>query len=193
MLGRLWLLAKGELRAALETFSYAWLGLTAALELYCLYDSPRLHGAGDLVLLLTFGSVICAFYAFWPACAVTACRVVYRILGWGAYVGALLIALGLGLTLLLSRHWLAALVVETFDGARSVGPCGGHAGGPGALLALLCLVGAVVASPASLWALFKLFLALGVAVVVGSVPGVLLWLALLLRRAARLAPALISR
>ena len=79
MLGRLWLLLKSELRVALRTFLLAWLALTLALQLWCLLENPKLHGAEDVLLLLTLGFLISAFYTFWPACAVTACRVVYRI------------------------------------------------------------------------------------------------------------------
>jgi hypothetical protein len=193
MLGRLWQLLKRELRVALETFLAAWVLLTVALQLWCLYDSPKLHGAGDVLLLLTVGGVICAFYTFWPACIVTACRVVYRVLGWGAYVGALLGALGIVVVLVLWRHSFGGLLVEVFTGAGPMGPCGGHAGGPAAVLALLCLLGAIVTSPASLWALAKLFLAVGAAVLLGSLPGTLLWLALLLRKVAKLASAGVSR
>ncbi|MES1189223.1 MAG: hypothetical protein ABUL60_35740 [Myxococcales bacterium] len=193
MLGRLWQLLKRELRVALETFLAAWVLLTVALQLWCLFDSPKLHGAGDVLLLLTVGGVICAFYTFWPACIVTACRVVYRVLGWGAYVGALLGALGIVVMLVLWRHLFGGLLVEVFTGAGPMGPCGGHAGGPAAVLALLCLLGAIVTSPASLWALAKLFLAVGAAVLLGSLPGTLLWLALLLRKVAKLASAGVSR
>jgi len=193
MLGRLWQLLKRELRVALETFLAAWVLLTVGLQLWCLFDSPKLHGAGDVLLLLTVGGVICAFYTFWPACIVTACRVVYRVLGWGAYVGALLGALGIVVVLVLWRHLFGGLLVEVFTGAGPMGPCGGHAGGPAAVLALLCLLGAIVTSPASLWALAKLFLAVGAAVLLGSLPGTLLWLALLLRKVAKLASAGVSR
>lgn len=193
MLARLWQLLKLELRVALQTFLAAWVVLTVGLQLWCLFDSPKLHGAGDVLLLLTAGGVICAFYTFWPACAVTACRVVYRVLGWGAYAGALLSALGVVAVALWSRHLFGGLLVEIFTGAGPMGPCGGHAGGPAAVLALLCLLGAIVTSPASWWALTKLFLAAGAAVLLGSLPGTLLWLALLLRKVAKLASASISR
>jgi hypothetical protein len=193
MLGRLWQLLKRELRVALATFLAAWVLLTVALQLWCLFDSPKLHGAGDALLLLTVGGVICAFYTFWPAFIVTACRVVYRVLGWGAYVGAVLGALGIVVVLVWWRHWFGGLLVEVFAGAGPMGPCGGHAGGPAAVLALLCLLGAIVTSPASLWALAKLFLAVGAAVLLGALPGTLLWLALLLRKVAKLASAGVSR
>lgn len=184
---------KSELRVALRTFLGAWLALTLALQLWCLLENPKLHGWQDGLLLLTFGFLICASYAFWPACAVTACRVVYRILGWGAYAGALLSALGVGMTLFLARHLLGDLLGEIFAGLGSLGPCGAHATGPAALFSLLCLIAAILSSPASLWALFKLLLVLGASVLLGSVPGLLLWLGLLLRKAAKLASGRFSR
>jgi len=130
MLRRSWPLLKRELRVALQTFLVAWLSFTVALQLYTLYDSPKLHGAGDVLLLLTFGFFICAFYTFWPACVVTACRVVYRVLGWGAYVGAFLGALGIVVVAVASRHVLGGLIVEVFTSAGPMGPCGAHAVGP---------------------------------------------------------------
>ena len=102
-------------------------------------------------------------------------------------------ALGIVVVLVLWRHLFGGLLVEVFTGAGPTGPCGGHAGGPAAVLALLCLLGAIVTSPASLWALAKLFLAVGAAVLLGSLPGTLLWLALLLRKVAKLASAGVSR
>ena len=192
MLGRLWQLLKRELRVALHTFFAAWLLFTVALQLWCLFDSP-LQGAADVLLLLTVGFLICGCYTFWPACAVTACRVIYRILGWGAYAGALLGALGILALAVLSRHLFGSLLLELFAGAGPMGPCGAHAAGPGAILALVCLLGAIVTSPASLWALLKLFLAAGAVVLLGSLPGTLLWLALLVRKVATLASAGISR
>src|SRR4051812_12188379 len=119
-------LSKRELRIALKTFFGAWLSFTIALQLWCLYDSPKLHGATDALLLLTFGFVICGFYTFWPACVVTACRVVYRTLGWGAYVGVLLGALGIVVLAVLSRRVFGALLLEVFAGAGALGPCGAH-------------------------------------------------------------------
>jgi hypothetical protein len=193
MLKRLWQLLKHELRVALHTFFGAWLLFTVALQLWCLYDSPKLHGAVDVLLLLTFGFLICGFYTFWPACVVTACRVVYRVLGWGAYVGAFLGVVGILVVAVLSRHVFGSLVIEVFTSAGPMGPCGAHAAGPAAILALLCLLGAIATSPASLWALCKLFLAAGAVILVGSLPGTLLWLALLLRKVAKLASAGVSR
>jgi len=190
---RLWQLLKHELRVALQTFFGAWLLFTVALQLWAAYDSPKLHGAGDMLLLFTFGFLICAFYTFWPACVVTACRVVYRILGWGAYVGALLGALGIVVVAVASRHVFGSLLLEVFSSAGPMGPCGAHAAGPAAILALFCLIGAILTSPASLWAIFKLFLAAGAVILVGSLPGTLLWLALLLRKVAKLASAGVSR
>ena len=187
------MLLKSELRVALRTFLLAWLALTLALQLWCLLENPKLHGAEDVLLLLTLGFLISAFYTFWPACAVTACRVVYRILGWGAYAGALLSALGVGVTLVLAKHALGELLGDIFAGSGPLGPCGAHATGPAALLALLCLIAAIVSSPASLWALFKLLMVLSASVLVGSLPGLLLWLGLLLRKAAKLASGRISR
>ncbi len=60
------------------------------------------------------------------------------------------------------------------------------AGGPAAALALLCVVVAIIGSPASWWALVKLFLVVSGAILLGSVPGVLLWSALLVRKGAKL-------
>lgn len=177
---------KRELAVALKTFGAVWLLLSVLLELYCLFDSPRLHGAGDVLLLLTVGLLLCAFYTFWPAFGVALVRVVYRIAGWGAFVGAFLIAAGAVVTLLLLRRAIASLLLEIFTSASFAGPCGGHAGGPAAVLALLCLVVALLASPASWWALFKLLLLVSVAILLGSVPGVLLWFTLLVRKAAKL-------
>ena len=193
MLHRLWSTLKSELGVALRTFLAAWLALTSALQLWCLLENPKLHGAEDVLLWLSFGFLICAFYAFWPACALTACRVVYRILGWGAYVGALLSALGVSVTLLLARPLFGQLLAEVFAHLGGLGPCAAHATGPAALFALVCLVAAIVSSPASLWAVFELFMLLGACVLVGALPGLLLWVGLLLRQAAKLASGRFSR
>jgi hypothetical protein len=194
MLARIWEVCKREGKTFTKTFGAAWLLLNVALVIYCLLDSPKLHGAGDVLAMLTFGFLICAFYTFWPAFALAACRSVYRILGWGAYVGAFLIALGVVVSLTLFRHLLGDFFVEIFTSASLSGPCGGHAGGPAALLiALICLVGGVVSSPASWWALIKLFLAVSAAVLLGSLPGVLLWLVLIVRKVVKVASASVSR
>ena len=194
MFERLWQLLKREVKVALKTFLVAWLALSVALQLYCLYDSPKLHGATEVMLMLTVGLLICAFYTFWPALGVAVVRSVYRIAGWGAFVGAFMIAAGALVSLLLFRNAIASLVIEIFTSASFSGPCGGHAGGPAAVLALFCLVLALVGSPASWWALVKLFLVVSGAILLGSVPGVLLWLVLLVRKAAKLvASARISR
>lgn len=182
----MWQLSKRELGVALKTFVGAWLLLSFALELYCLLDSPRLHGASDVMLMLTVGLLLCAFYTFWPAFGVALVRAVYRIAGGGAFVGAFLIAAGALVTLLLFRNAIAALLLQVFTSASFSGPCGGHAGGPAAALALLCVVVALLASPASWWVLLKLFLLVSVAILLGSVPGMLLWFTLLARKAAKL-------
>jgi len=183
---RLWQLLKRELAVAFKTFFVAWLLLSVALQLYCLYDSPKLRGVGEVLLMLTVGLLLCAFYTFWPAFGVAVVRVVYRIAGWGAFVGAFLIASGALVSLLLFRNVIASLLIEIFTSAAFDGPCGAHAGGPAAVLALFCLAVALLASPASWWALLKLFLLISVAILLGSIPGVLLWLTLLVCRAAML-------
>ncbi len=104
MFGRLWQLLKRELKVALKTFFSAWLALSVALQLYCLFDSPKLHGASEVMLMLSVGLLICAFYTFWPALGVATVRLVYRIAGWGAFVGAFLIASGALVALLLFRN-----------------------------------------------------------------------------------------
>lgn len=191
---RLWQSFKLEARVALRTFLLAWLVLTLALSIYCVLDSPSLHGARDALLMLSLGTLVCAFYTFWPALVAAACRAVYRVLGWGAYAGAGLLLLGVVTSLLLFRHPLGALVVEVFASGSLSGPCGAHAGGGvGAALALICIVMAVVSSPASWWALAKLFLVLSLAVVLGALPGMSLWLALIVRKVVRVAKTGVSR
>ena len=186
MVERLWKLLKRELAVALETFGAAWLLLSLTLDAYCLYDSPKPHRLSDVMLLLTLGLLLCAFYTFWPAFGAAVVRVVYRIAGWGAFAGAFLIATGALVSLLLFRNVIASLLLELFTPASFGGPCGGHAGGAAAALTLLCLVVALLASPAGWWALLKLFLLVSVAILLGSIPGVLLWLTLLVRKAAKL-------
>lgn len=191
---RLWQSFKQESKVALRTFSSAWLLLTVALSVWCLVKSPELHGLSDALLMLSFGTIVCAFYTFWPALLVATARAVYRVLGWGAYVGAFLLVLGVVVSLVLFRHPLGGLVVEVFAAGRFSGPCGAHAGGGvGAALALVCIVMAVITSPASWWALFKLFLLLSLAVVLGALPGIGLWLALIVRKVVRVAKAGDSR
>jgi hypothetical protein len=191
---RLWQAFKTEAKVALRTFLVAWALLTVALSLYCLVDSPKLSGPTDAMLMLTFGTLVCAFYTFWPALIVAVCRSVYRVLGWGAYVGAALGAVGVVISLVLFRHVLGSLVIEIFAAASLSGPCGAHAGGgAGAVLALICIVMAVVTSPTSWWALAKLFLVLSAAVVLGATPGIALWLALIVRKVVRVAKAGVSR
>jgi hypothetical protein len=185
---KLWQSFKLEARVALRTFLIGWAALTLALSIYCAVDSPQLHGVRDTLLMLSFGTLVCAFYTFWPAFIVAVCRAVYRVLGWGAYVGAALGVLGIVTSLVLFRHVLGALVVEVFASGRFSGPCGAHAGGGvGAVLALFCIIMAVIASPASWWALAKLFLVLSLAVVLGALPGVALWLVLIVRKVVRVA------
>jgi hypothetical protein len=190
----MWLALKSELKVALKTFGVAWLALTVALVLLCLFDSPDVEGVKDVLALLTFGVLICAFYTLWPALGVAACRMVYRILGWGAYAGAFLIAAGALTSLVLFRGWFLSLFLEIFEGVAFSGPCGAHGGGGvGVVIALFCLAAAVVTSPAAWWALLKLFLAVSLAILLGSLPGLLLWLVLLVRKVAKLASASISR
>ncbi|HVY31236.1 MAG TPA: hypothetical protein VHB79_31985 [Polyangiaceae bacterium] len=185
---RLWQSFKQESKVALRTFGVAWLVLTLALSVWCLIDSPQLHGPGDALLMLSFGTVVCSFYTFWPALIVATCRGVYRLLGWGAYVGAALIVAGVLVSLALFRHPLGALVAEVFASGSFSGPCGAHAGGGvGAALALVCIVMAVVTSPASWWALGKLFLLLSLAALLGAMPGTALWLVLIARKVVRVA------
>ena len=194
LLGRIGGAFKREAKVAGKTFGAAWLLLTIALVIYCLVDSPKLHGAGDVLAMVTVGFLICAFYTFWPAFALATCRMVYRILGWGAYVGAFLIALGVVVSLTLFRHLIGDSFIEIFTSASMSGPCGGHAGGAAAIvIALICLASGIVSSPASWWALFKLFLAVSAAVLLGSLPGVLLWLVLIVRKVVKVASASVSR
>lgn len=194
LLGRTWRALKGELKIALKTFAVAWLALTVALVLWCLLESPDIHGPQGVLALLTFGVLISAFYTLWPALGVAACRMVYRILGWGAYVGAFLIAAGALTSLVLFRSWILSLFLEIFAAADFSGPCGGHAGGgAGAVIALFCLAAAIVTSPASWWALLELFFVVSLAILLGSLPGVGLWLVLVVRKMAKLASAGISR
>lgn len=191
---RLWQSFKREAGVALRTFALAWLVLTVALSVYCAVDSPKLHGVSDTLLMLSLGTLVCAFYTFWPALIAAVCRSVYRVLGWGAYLGAALGALGVVTSLVLFRHVLGALVMEVFASASLSGPCGAHAGGGvGAALALICIVMAVVTSPASWWALAKLFLVSSLSLVLGAFPAVALWLVLIVRKAVRVAKAGDSR
>lgn len=191
---RLWQSFKQESKIALRTFLSAWLLLTVLLSGWCLVKSPKLHGLGDALLMLSIGTLVCAFYTFWPAFLLATARAVYRVLGWGAYVGAVLLVLGVVASLVLFRHPLGALVVEVFAAGSFSGPCGAHAGGGvGAALALVCIVMAVVTSPASWWALAKLFLLLSLAVLLGALPGIALWLVLIARKVVRVANARDSR
>jgi hypothetical protein len=161
--------------------------LTAALLVLALVTETR--SAKDAVGLLTIGVVICAVYTFWPALVVASCRSAYRILGIGAFVGAFLSLAGVVVSLVLFRNLLFSMFLEIFEQMQFSGPCGGHA----AVLALFCLAAAVLGSPGSWWALFKLVLAVSGAILLGSLPGVLLWLALIVRKLAKLASNAVSR
>lgn len=184
---RVWDALKRELKVALKTFGVAWLLLTLAILALTLVTETR--GARDALGVLTIGVVICAVYAFWPAVAVAACRSVYRILGIGAFVGAFLSVLGIMASVVLFRNVLFSLFLEIFEQLQFSGPCGGHV----PALTLFCLAAAVLGSPGSWWALIKLFLAVSGAFLLGSLPGVLLWLVLIARRLARLASSAVSR
>lgn len=187
MLRHVWGALKLELIVALKTFGIAWGVLTAALLVLTLVNESR--SARDVAGLLTIGVLICAVYTLWPAVAVATCRSAYRLLGIGAFVGALLIVLGILTSLVLFRNVLFSLVLEIFSVLSVSGPCGGHV----PALALFCLAAALLGSPGSWWALAKLFLAISGAIFLGAVPGVLLWLALIMRKLAKLASSAISR
>jgi hypothetical protein len=176
---------KREVSVALKTFLGTWLLLSVLLQLYAEYDSPTPFAAADVVLTLTLGLLMCAVFTFWPAFAVAVIHSVYRATGWGAFAGAFVIAAGVLISLSLFESLLASLLAEVFASALGGGHCGGHCGGPAAMFALLCMVLDVVGSPASLWALAKLFLVTTGAILLGSVPGVLLWAVLLARKASR--------
>jgi len=180
-----WRWLKREAKVALRTLGAAWLGLSAALLVWGLAQPPRPRGALDWVLTLLVGSLLCSAYTIWPASLIALARAVYRVLGAGAYVGASLVLLGVTTALYLARHLFGALSLEVFAAAGTAGPCGAHAGGAGAIFALVCLAAAVLSSPASCWALLKLILALAAALTVGALPGIVAWLWLLLRRARR--------
>jgi hypothetical protein len=184
---RVWAAVKVELKVGLQTFGVAWLLFTLALLALTLATEAR--GFRDVVGLLTVGVVICAVYAFWPALSVAACRGVYRILGVGAYVGAFLCLLGVVTCFVLFRNVLFSMFIDIFEAMTFSGPCGAHAAG----LAIFCLAAAVLGSPGSWWALLKLLLALSGMTLLGCVPGVLLWLALIARKVARLASTRVSR
>lgn len=95
---------------------------------------------------------------------------------------------------MLFRHVLGSLVGEFLAAMSFGGPCGAHAAGPGAVVLLLfCMIMAVIASPASWWVLAKLFLVFSLAVVLGALPGVALWLVLIVRKVVRVAKAGDSR
>lgn len=175
---------KVELKVALRTFGAAWLVLTLALTALTVINETR--GAHDIVAMLTLGVAICAGFTFWPALAVAACRSAYRVLGPGAYVGALLIVVGVLGSLVLLRNQLFSLALGVFEAASFSGPCGGHGGAGAAALSLLCFAFAVLGSPGSWWALFALCLAVSGALLLGATPGVLLWVALLARKVHRL-------
>jgi hypothetical protein len=171
---------KAELKVALKTFGAAWAVLTVALTALTVMNET--HGMHDVVAMLTLGVVICAGLTFWPALAVAACRSAYRVLGLGAYVGALLIVAGVLGSLVLFRNELFSMGLGIFEAASFSGPCGGHAGGAAAVLSLFCFAFAVLGSPGSWWALFMLCLATSGAILLGAIPGVLLWAALLARK-----------
>jgi hypothetical protein len=186
-LRRLWGALKRELWVALKTFGVAWLLFTVALDLLTVVTQT--HGTRDVVSMLTIGMVICAVYMFWPALAVAGARVVYRILGVGAYVGGALVLVGAVTSLWLFRQLFLDLFVEIFQKMELSGPCGGHA----AAAALLCLVAALLGSPGSWWALIKLFLAISGAILLGAMPGFGLLFVLIVRKVAKLASAAVSR
>jgi hypothetical protein len=187
LLGRVWAALKLELKVALKTFGVAWLSFTVALLVLTLVTET--HSARDAVGLMTVGVVICAVYMFWPALVVATCRSVYRMLGIGAFVGAFLSLAGVVVSLVLFRNVLFSMFLEIFQQMQFSGPCGGHV----PVLALFCLAAAVLASPGSWWALIKLFLAISGVILLGSLPGVLLWLALIARKLALLASKAVSR
>lgn len=186
-LKRVWDALKLELKVALKTFGVAWLVLTAALLVSTLVTETQ--NVRDAVGLLTIGVVICAVYMFWPALVVATCRSAYRILGIGAFVGAFLSLAGVVVSLVLFRNVLFSMFLEIFQQMQFSGPCGGHV----PVLALFCLAAAILGSPGSWWALIKLFLAVSGVVLLGSLPGVLLWLALIVRKLATLASKAVSR
>lgn len=178
---RAWDALKVELKVALKTFGVAWLAFTLSLLILTLATEAR--GLKDVLGLLTIGVVICAVYAFWPALVVATCRTVYRMLGIGAFVGAFLSLVGVLASLVLFRNVLFSLFLEIFEQLTFSGPCGGHV----PVLAVFCLAAALLGSPGSWWALIKLFLVGSGAILLGSLPGVLLWLVLILRKLAKLA------
>lgn len=184
MPGRAWAQVTVELKRGLRTFGVAWLLFTLALVVLVL--STRAHGFGDVLGLLTIGVLVCAVYSLWPALTVAACRTAYRILGAGAFVGAFLNVLGVLACLVSFRNVLFSMLLAVFDG---IGPCGAHA----SALAGLCLAVSLLGSPDSWGAMLELLLAVSGVTLLGCVPGVALWTALVARKVARLAREGISR
>jgi hypothetical protein len=183
-LPRAWAPVKVELKRGLRTFGVAWLLFTLALLLLVLVT--KAHGFGDVLRLLTIGVLVCAVYTLWPALTVAACRTAYRILGAGALVGAFLNVLGVLTCLTLFRNVLFSMLLGVFDGG---GPCGAHA----SVLAGLCLAVSLLGSPESWGAMLELLLAVSGVTLLGCVPGVALWTALVARQVARLARRGVSR
>jgi len=142
---------------------------------------------GDLALSLVVGVGFGLFYAFWPAVVVAACRAVFRAVGWAAFVPLPAIALGVVGVFWLGEAWLLDLLADVFRNMASVGASGAHA----AALALVCLAIAIGVSPLSWLAMAKLLAAVVLLVMLGSLPGCVLWVVLVLRavRRRRAAPA----
>ena len=170
---------KRELGVFLRTFGVAWLALAIVLLVYAIVTSPSgFKGAGDVALTLVVGLVMMLFYAFWPAVAVASIRVIYRLVGMAAFVPIPVVGLGLALSFWLFGGWLGDLLRGVFASLTNVGPCGAHAGGP---VALFCLGVAVLGSPSGIWALVKLLLGLSLVVVLGALPGIVLFVILVVR------------
>lgn len=166
--------SRRELGVTLRTFAVTWLLLTIVLELWALIDSPYpLPAFAELVFTLAVMFVMCGFYMFWPAIIVALVRAVYRLLGIGAFLPIPVVLLGVAGSFLLFRGWLLRLFVEIFQALP--GSCGGHAGGPAAIIALICLLGSTLTTPAALWSLVKFALAFVCVFVLGAAPGLSLW------------------
>jgi len=166
--------SRRELGVTLRTFAIAWLLLTIALEIWALIDSPYpLPAFAELVFTLAVMFVMCGFYMFWPAVIIALVRAVYRLVGLGAFLPIPVVLLGLAGSFLLFRGWLLRLFVEILQALP--GNCGGHAGGPAVIIALVCLLGSTLATPAALWSLVKFALAFVFVFVLGAAPGLMLW------------------
>jgi len=163
-----------ELGVLTRTFIVAWLVLAALLCAAATLSGPP---TPDALQEIAVGFVISLFYTFWPALVVAAIRLTFRVAGPAAFVPVPVLALGIAGALWLFEAWLDRLLRDVLAAAIDMGPCAAHTGYP---FALVCM-GIALLYPGGLYAVGKLVLGVLLVLMLGSLPGCVLGLALLVR------------